>query len=597
MSGILPKNIDAGTCDSAVTMSALTVTGGTIGGTALASVNTKKSKFDATAAPSAATDDTTLGYDVGSLWADVTADKVYICVDATDGAAVWLNVGSTGESGVDVTLVTTAANYLSIAGQAITLNKIDLDETNMTASGGITISTNDVLTTGQLNDLATMANTDGNFIVGNGSGFSSEVPATARASLGVAIGSDVQQYHANLDGIRSLGDTSTDGEFLVATGVNTFAWEDGDTARTSLGVGTGNNVTFTDGTFTGDVQIDGDLTMSGESSTTTLESSTVVVDDSLIKLGKDNIASNGVDLGAYAPYSIDAGTTVKFAGYHWDATDSKFKFFSATGNSHEEPTTTVNTTAGYTLADMEFETVVATTFTGALTGNADTATNATNSTNATNGTNWTGATVASSAGTAAGSIIVSTGSGFANHATAQHEIVNNPAGSGVTGTAIGTNSFFSRIGSGNLASQSLSDNTVLGMFNGGDLTSVSGANMRGYMGLRMRQAGFTLTSAQATGTADTEGFVALGSAPGNVGDVIVWKVGGGPQKNEDVLSTNPDFRMGTAGAGSTAAKRVYLANSGDAQTTEPENATHTDNIGGSFAANDEIIVLWQGNDG
>jgi hypothetical protein len=44
--------------------------------------------YAATAAP-AVTDDLDLGYKVGSEWIDVTNDKAYVCVDASDGAAVW----------------------------------------------------------------------------------------------------------------------------------------------------------------------------------------------------------------------------------------------------------------------------------------------------------------------------------------------------------------------------------------------------------------------------------------------------------------------------------------------------------------------------
>jgi hypothetical protein len=44
--------------------------------------------YAATAAP-AVTDDVSFGYKVGSEWIDITNDKSYKCVDATDGAAVW----------------------------------------------------------------------------------------------------------------------------------------------------------------------------------------------------------------------------------------------------------------------------------------------------------------------------------------------------------------------------------------------------------------------------------------------------------------------------------------------------------------------------
>lgn len=46
----------------------------------------------ATTAPDA-DNDTTEGYSVGSRWIDTTADKAYVCLDATDGAAVWQEDG------------------------------------------------------------------------------------------------------------------------------------------------------------------------------------------------------------------------------------------------------------------------------------------------------------------------------------------------------------------------------------------------------------------------------------------------------------------------------------------------------------------------
>lgn len=56
--------------------------------TGLAATNVVKSKFDATSAPTV-NNDTDEGYTVGSRWLDVTNDKSYVCLDNTDGAAVW----------------------------------------------------------------------------------------------------------------------------------------------------------------------------------------------------------------------------------------------------------------------------------------------------------------------------------------------------------------------------------------------------------------------------------------------------------------------------------------------------------------------------
>jgi len=67
--------------------------------------------------------------------------------------------------------------------------------------------------------------------------------ATARTSLGVAIGSDVQAYDAQLADVAGLA--VTDGNIIVGNGSN-FVAESGATARTSLGLGTASNVEFED---------------------------------------------------------------------------------------------------------------------------------------------------------------------------------------------------------------------------------------------------------------------------------------------------------------------------------------------------------------
>lgn len=113
------------------------------------------------------------------------------------------------------------------------------------------------------------------------------------------------------------------------------------------------NLSAVDATLTGDaivsgnMHIDGDLTVEGE--TTYISSSTVNVDDSMLKLSANNIADT-VDHGVYAQY-ISGGTT-KYSGYFRDTSDtSVFKFYK---DLEVEPTSTVNVSgAGYTLAQVD----------------------------------------------------------------------------------------------------------------------------------------------------------------------------------------------------------------------------------------------------
>jgi len=67
----------------------------------LDNVENLKVKLDATEAPTA-DNDITEGYTVGSRWFDITNDKEHVCLDNSDGAAVWID--------------TTAANAVTFVG-------------------------------------------------------------------------------------------------------------------------------------------------------------------------------------------------------------------------------------------------------------------------------------------------------------------------------------------------------------------------------------------------------------------------------------------------------------------------------------------------
>jgi len=216
----------------------------------------------------------------------------------------------------------------------------------------------------QLVDVAGLAVTDGGFIVGDGSNFILESGATLRTSVGVGTGDSPQFSGMELGsasdttltrtsagdvdiegnivyraggtdvpvtdggtGVSTLTDGGVllgsgtgavtamavlaDGELIVGDGTTDPVAESGATLRTSIGVGTGDNVQFTDGTFTGN------LTVSG--TTTTVDTTNMAVSDPLIEMNT-GAATNANDLG----WVGERGSTGDNVWMGWDESADKF---------------------------------------------------------------------------------------------------------------------------------------------------------------------------------------------------------------------------------------------------------------------------------
>ena len=181
----------------------------------------------------------------------------------------------------DLTITgTTTINSLTFSGGGGFLvagnNLSDVASASTSRSNlGVAIGSNVQAYSADLTALASVSSSDSNFMVGSASGWVAESGATARTSLGlgslatastinnanwsgtdlavanggtgsssasdartalgVAVGSDVQAYDADLAAIAALA--KTDSNFIVGNG---SAWvaESGATARTSLGLGT-----------------------------------------------------------------------------------------------------------------------------------------------------------------------------------------------------------------------------------------------------------------------------------------------------------------------------------------------------------------------
>ncbi len=154
----------------------------------------------------------------------------------------------------------------------------------------------------QLDDLAALAVTNSNFIVGNGANWATESGSTARTSLGLSIGSDVQAWDAQLDDLAALAVTNSN--FIVGNGAN-FVTESGATARTSLGLGTMATETATDYLLR-----DGSLAMTGD----------LDLDD--------NSINNADDIGFNLSYGGAGGIGV----LNWNNTDGTLEVGALGGN-------------------------------------------------------------------------------------------------------------------------------------------------------------------------------------------------------------------------------------------------------------------------
>jgi hypothetical protein len=120
--------------------------------------------------------------------------------------------------------------------------------------------------------------------------------------------------NAIFEDLETLGAPTADGEFLVATGAGAFAYETGNTARTSLGLGTGDSPQFTDLTLSGDLTVNG--------TTTTVNSTVVAIADKAMVFasGSTNSAIAAAD-GAGMAIGNDAGNS-PLASLLYDGVDS-----------------------------------------------------------------------------------------------------------------------------------------------------------------------------------------------------------------------------------------------------------------------------------
>jgi hypothetical protein len=216
-------------------------------------------------------------------------------------------------NGTAITATGTEINYLSGVTSAIQTqfgNKQPLDA-ELTAIAGLTSAADKVpYFTGSGTAAVADFTSFGRSLVDDANS------SAARTTLGLVIGTDVQAYDPQLADVAGL--TPTDGNFIVGDGTN-FVAESGATARTSLGLGTGNSPEFTavnignatDTTITrssaGVIAVEGsDVLMASN-----IGSTVQAYDAQLADVAGLTPTDNGVIIGNGTNFVVESGATLK----------------------------------------------------------------------------------------------------------------------------------------------------------------------------------------------------------------------------------------------------------------------------------------------
>ena len=181
----------------------------------------------------------------------------------------------------------------------------DADAATARTTLGLVIGTNVQAYDAELAALSGLTPTDNAIIVGNGTTFVTETGATARTSLGLAIGTDVQAFDAQLTDIAGL--TPTDNGIVIGNGTN-FVVETGATARTSLGLAIGTDVQA----------YDADLTTLGAGGSSArsflglaIGTDVQAYDAQLADVAGLTPTDNGVIIGNGTNFVVESGATLK----------------------------------------------------------------------------------------------------------------------------------------------------------------------------------------------------------------------------------------------------------------------------------------------
>jgi len=316
--------------------------------------------------------DGTLDFTVGTLNQDTTGSAATLTTARTIGG-----VSFNGSANINLPGVNSAGNQ-NTSGSAATLTTARaINGVDFNGSAAITVTA----AAGTLS-----GNTLKSTVVG------SSLTSVGTIGTGVWNGTAIASAYLDADtahlttaqtftGSKTFG-TTTKLNFRDANAyINSPTANDIEVAATTITLDAASDIQLEGNTtVTGNFSVSGDLNVDG--TTTTIDSTTVAIADSMLKLAKDQAnTADAVDFGYYGQYGVEG--TAKYAGIFRDvsAAGDPFVFFDGL---QAEPGATVNTAGtGYDLADVwggtfkaadGFQGDLTGDVTGDVTGNADTAT-------------------------------------------------------------------------------------------------------------------------------------------------------------------------------------------------------------------------------
>jgi hypothetical protein len=318
---------DVGTTDS-VTFAAVTVDGITIDNNAITTTNGTNLTLTATGAEVIANSLTV---------SDLTATRVVF-------------VGTNGALVDDANLTfTTASGKLDVTGE------LEVDNVSINGNTIGTVDTNGKLTlapngTGVVEiDSNALTTTETTFNLVNGTATTVNF---AGAGTTVSIGAATGTTTINNANTVVTGDLAVNGGDLTTTAttfnlLNTTATTiNFGGAATTMSIGAANTSTVT---FGNDVVITGDLTVNGD--TVTINTTSLEVEDPLIRLAVGNNSADSLDIGFVGSYGIGTETE-RYTGFFRDATNGQYYLFNGALTSALANNVIDRTTEGFALAKI-----------------------------------------------------------------------------------------------------------------------------------------------------------------------------------------------------------------------------------------------------